>query len=131
MIHAAADIKVWSHVPLTKIAFGSCHKNKYAGNIDDGGGGGKTTIWDAVRKEDPQTFLWTGDAVYPPSRRIASLEQLEHEYKQMHTNSTIGYSNFKPPLGIFGTWDDHDYGANDAGKELNIKQDRRRLFFNF
>jgi alkaline phosphatase D len=123
----AADIRVWSHVPLTKIAFGSCHKRKHVVGNKDGMG----TIWDAIRKEDPQAFLWTGDAVYPSSRRIAPLAQLKHEYEQMQTNSSIGYSNFRPPLGIFGTWDDHDYGANDAGKELNLKQERRRSFFNF
>ena len=123
--NAAADVEISSESPLTKIAFGSCHKRKYV-RLND-----TTTIWDAIRQENPQTFLWTGDAVYPPSRGTASLQQLDGEYQQMLTNQTLGYATLQPPLGIYGTWDDHDYGARDGGKELVEKQGRRQLFLDF
>ena len=118
--NAAADVEISSESPLTKIAFGSCHKRKYV-RLND-----TTTIWDAIRQENPQTFLWTGDAVYPPSRGTASLQQLDGEYQQMLTNQTLGYATLQPPLGIYGTQDDHDYGANDGGKEFVEKQGSRR-----
>jgi alkaline phosphatase D len=109
---------------FTTLAFGSCHKRK-AVSPKDG------IIWDAIRAEHPQAFLWTGDAIYPPSRGVASLSQLQGEYQQMLTNDTIGYSKLRPPLGIYGTWDDHDYGANDAGNELPSREQRRQLFQQF
>ena len=122
--NGVADLEVWSDVSLTKLAFGSCHKRKWV-SAQDG------IIWEAIRRENPQTFLWTGDAIYPPSRGVASLSQLQGEYQQMLTNETIGYSRLRPPLGIYGTWDDHDYGANDAGNELPSRHQRRQLFQQF
>lgn len=32
---------------------------------------------------------------------------------------------------IYGTWDDHDYGLNDAGKYLDDKESRKLLYLNF
>ena len=120
----AADLEVWSDVPLTKLAFGSCHKRKSVSATDG-------IVWDAIREENPQAFLWIGDAIYPPKRGVASLSQLQHEYQQMLTNDTIGYSTLHPPLGVYGTWDDHDYGANDAGNDLPSRDQRRELFQQF
>ena len=65
-----------------------------------------------------------GDAIYPLVQGIASVEMLEQEYQQLLQNKTLGYSPFHPKLsrGVFGTWDDHDYGGNDLGKEMPNKQ---------
>ena len=131
----------------TTIAFGSCHKNKYANPL----------IWKNIIRnsnhnnstgtnENPITaFLWTGDAIYPPVRNIASTSQLQYEYQQMKTNHTaIGYtqlfdSSYKNSSSstpyIFGTWDDHDYGGNDRGggndNEMPQRRERARLFYQF
>lgn len=32
---------------------------------------------------------------------------------------------------IIGTWDDHDYGLNDAGKEFDRKSTNQRLLLDF
>ena len=118
----AADFE-FPDTRLSRLAFGSCHKNKYANT--------EHSIWKTIQeKSDPQLWLWTGDAVY--SRRgVATIEELSGEYSQLQDNATIGYSTFRPPLGIFGTWDDHDYGGNDAGYELPEKQARANLFREF
>lgn len=34
-------------------------------------------------------------------------------------------------LQVIGTWDDHDYGLNDAGKEFSRKVNNQRLLLNF
>jgi hypothetical protein len=34
-------------------------------------------------------------------------------------------------LQVLGTWDDHDYGLNDAGKELSGKVIAQRLMLDF
>jgi alkaline phosphatase D len=32
---------------------------------------------------------------------------------------------------VIGTWDDHDFGLNDAGKELEGKQTSQKLMLDF
>lgn len=46
----------------------------------------------------------------------------------------IGYSSFlasQPKFGIHGTWDDHDFGGNDRGKEMPDQSLRRDAFLDF
>lgn len=91
----------YPNTTLTRLAFGSCHKSKYANTSH--------SIWKTIKeKAIPQVFIWTGDAVYTPARGIASLELLRQSYREMKENETLGYSKFQ--VMTFGTWDDHDYG---------------------
>jgi alkaline phosphatase D len=106
---------------LEKLTFGSCHKRKKANAL----------IWKSIKAEKADAWLWTGDAVYPSGRGVASVEQLENEYRQMKENETLGYSDFQPPAGIYGTWDDHDYGGNDVGEDMPAKQARAMAFWDF
>lgn len=51
-------------------------------------------------------------------------------------NKTLGYSQFISNSdrligGVHGTWDDHDYGGNDRGYELNDKEERRDAYLDF
>lgn len=136
----------------TKIAFGSCHKSKYA----------DAHIWSTIAAEQPALFFWTGDAIYPPVRNIASVTQLQHEYNRMlmkeeddnttPANDTIGYATkflyfhndkattaaadgidppHQPPVVVFGTWDDHDYGGNDRGVEMPDREARAAAYWDF
>ena len=114
-----------------KLAFGSCHKNKYA----------DAQIWKTIASETVDGFLWTGDAIYPPVRGIASLDELRDEYQRTRKDPRIGYSDFLTTLQqqnnnsnnklIFGTWDDHDYGGNDRGNDMPQKKERAALFYQF
>jgi len=115
------------HYPrvIQKLAFGSCHKIGDVGKYDD------NIVWDAIRKTDPDTFLWTGDSIYPPVKGTASVTELRSSYHQMQNDASLGYSAFSPPLGIHGTWDDHDYGGNDRGIEMPLKPERQREFLQF
>lgn len=90
--------------------------------------------------------------------KIASIETLQQEYQTLLSNSTIGYKPFlenKPypssgseqvaaaeskkactpkryiPMNIFGMYDDHDYGANDCGKQMPNKELRKNHFLSF
>ena len=40
-------------IKVTKLAFGSCHKNKKA-SAEQG------IVWDAIAAQEPDAFLWTG-----------------------------------------------------------------------
>ncbi|GMQ07435.1 hypothetical protein CsSME_00051619 [Camellia sinensis var. sinensis] len=43
--------------------------------------------------------------------------------------SNDGYSRLRE--NVIGTWDDHDYGLNDAGKEFDRKITNQRLMLDF
>ena len=124
---------------LTRLAFGSCHsRNAFDRDRDAGAINGSppmsSIIWDVIRREvNPQAFLWAGDAVYPPRnvKGDTPLHVLTDEYHQMLFNSTIGYSSFRSEVVVAGTWDDHDYGGNDRGKELTSREKRRDAFLDF
>jgi C4-dicarboxylate transporter len=112
-------------VVMTKLAFGSCHKNKYATG----------DVWASIAAKLPQAFLWVGDSIYPPTHGIATIEHLQHEYQIMLLNNNnntttkttnIGYhtllqqqqSSSSTMMGIYGMYDDHDWGGNDMGKGM-------------
>ena len=64
--------------------------------------------------------------------KFAIAKSLHKNYIKQHKRTD--YKNFresKPKPYIDGTWDDHDYGVNDAGKDLNEKNLRQNLFLNF
>jgi alkaline phosphatase D len=115
---------------IATLAFGSCHNNKKVMLSN----GGNKSIWNSVSGFKPEAFIWTGDSVYAPEKGgVASISTLTEEYQKTLTNDTVGYGEFikTVPLGAFGTWDDHDFGANDAGKELPDKDQRQDAFLNF
>jgi alkaline phosphatase D len=44
------------------------------------------------------------------------------------TKTAVGYSQLKRVIGV---WDDHDYGANNADRTLEVKKVNRELFLDF
>jgi alkaline phosphatase D len=131
-------------VELSHIAFGSCHSrgavnkrlSKFNGGTDDPNS--TSTIWDVINTSvQPQAFLWTGDAIYPPMKVKGDtpLEVMHEEYRKMLHNSTFGYDKFINNQhlvgGVHGVWDDHDYGGNDRGRELKQREERRDAYLDF
>lgn len=120
---SASDIHI-SNVTLTNVIVGSCHN---ARKIQPN----QPNIWKSIQDEDPDIFVWGGDAVYPHQRKLANLTYMKQLYDNMHTNDTIGYKQLQTKHGIYGTWDDHDLGANDAGRETPDKSARAELYYDF
>lgn len=131
---------------VRKIAFGSCHKIKKNGGLNEADLKHGNTIWDVISSSGtfgspPDMFLFTGDSIYPPDKGTANITTLQRSYDQMLYDEKYGYSTFISSLkkednnnnskGIFGTWDDHDYGGNDRGVEMPNKEARRRAFWDF
>lgn len=124
---------------VSRIAFGSC-ANQSA----------PQPIWNAVLDFNPQVFIWLGDNIYGDNKRPfkffgkertigpwknvprfipASKHEMKAKYDKMKTNS--GYSRLRKSAKVIGTWDDHDYGLNDAGKEFDGKITNQRLMLDF
>jgi alkaline phosphatase D len=123
----------YPEVTARTIAFGSCHKNKAVKPH-------QPNIWNSISTLKPDAFLWTGDLVYSPKKGgVAPVDVLKAEYDQLKYNKTVGYSEFLSNAdaggylkgGVHATLDDHDYGANDCGRNLPNLKERQDLFLDF
>lgn len=100
----------------TTIAFGSCA-------IQDS----VNLIWDAVATHNPEVFIWLGDNIYGDSEDPNVLAE-----KYARQKAQVGYQQFlKSGVKVIGTWDDHDYGANDGGKEFPAREESKALMLEF
>ncbi|TGE15173.1 alkaline phosphatase D family protein [Hymenobacter elongatus] len=98
------------------IAFGSCNK------IDL-----PQPLWPVIARDKPQVWIWLGDNVYGDTNDMQVLKQ------KYDTQLVLpGYQQFRKDVPtIIGTWDDHDYGRNDAGKEYPFKKESQQLALDF
>ena len=72
-------------------------------------------------------FHWIGDAVYSPNNSVAGLV---HAYKNLTDN--VEYQWFQERMDVIdGVWDDHDYGVNDGGRDVEDKGTRQGMFLDF
>ncbi|MFM9965824.1 MAG: alkaline phosphatase D family protein [Planctomycetaceae bacterium] len=108
-------LPVVAQEPLQRIAFGSCAKQDKP-----------QPIWDAVIETKPQLFLFTGDNIYGDTEDMSVLKQ-----KWDLLGAQPGYQKLKQTCPVLATWDDHDYGANDAGAEYPKKRESQQLFQDF
>ncbi len=98
------------------VAFGSCnHQDK------------KQPLWRAIVEQDAELWLWLGDNIYGDSKDMEVLAQ-KYEKQKNHP----AYQRFlETGIKIMGTWDDHDYGVNDGGKNFEFKEESSQLAFDF
>ena len=99
---------------LTKIACGSCFKPNYKS---------AAKIWPTIASTKPQLFLFMGDNVYGDTE---DMDLLRKKYKAL--TDLPAYAKFSKEYKILPTWDDHDYGKNDAGEEYPKKVESQKIF---
>lgn len=97
---------------LTRIAFGSCADQKKP-----------QPIWPAIVKKKPEVFLFLGDNIYADTEDMKAMKEM---YAKL--NGLEGYKSLKKTCPVLATWDDHDYGGNDAGAEYPKKKESQQLF---
>ena len=84
------------------------------------------TILKDVAKTKPDYFIFLGDNIYGDTR---DMKLLESKYQQLGKNKN--FKALKKKTKILATWDDHDFGENDAGKHYPKKQESKELFLDF
>ncbi|MBQ4822675.1 alkaline phosphatase D family protein [Aquimarina sp. MMG016] len=97
------------------IAFGSCNKQNEP-----------QPLWNEVLKNTPNLFIWGGDNIYGDSD---DMQKIANDYKLQNNNPE--YQKLKKTVPVLATWDDHDYGKNDAGVEWEKKKESQQLFLDF
>lgn len=83
-------------------------------------------IWDSIIDVQPDLFVFMGDNVYADTD---DMEIKRMEYEQL--SAQPGYQRLRSMCPILATWDDHDYGWNDAGAEYPMKSESQQIFQEF
>jgi len=100
---------------VERIAFGSCARQ----DLDQ-------PVWDAVIESDPDVLVMLGDNIYADTEDMAVLRR-----KYARFAAVPGFAEVRRTIPMLATWDDHDYGANDAGAEYPMKQASQQIMLDF
>ena len=98
-----------------KIAFGSC------GHQDQ-----TLSIFQNIKEQHPDYFIFLGDNVYADTR---DTNKMKAAYAQLRNN--VNFQKLDSSTKILATWDDHDYGEDDAGKYYPMKNESKKIFLDF
>ena len=98
-----------------KIAFGSCsHQDK------------NQNILYKVIEQKPDLFIYLGDNIYGDTRNMGLLKA-----KYNTLGNKPEFKALRNTTRILATWDDHDYGENDAGRHYPFKEISKKIFLDF
>jgi alkaline phosphatase D len=101
--------------PVTKIAFGSC------GYQDE-----EQPVLSLAAETRPDAFIFLGDNIYGDTD---NMDTLQAKYNRLAAKPE--FKKLAAATKIFATWDDHDYGRNDAGLRYPFKQQSKEIFLKF
>jgi len=113
--------------PLEVVAFGSCNRDELP-----------QPLWPVIASKSPDLWVWLGDNIYADwyepiggrsTRGDGSPAWMQQRYYSQFNRED--YRDFRERFPIIGTWDDHDYGKNNAGRELSIKREAKELAMDF
>lgn len=112
---------------LESIAFGSCNRDELP-----------QPLWPVIAENKPDLWIWAGDNIYadwyeppngPKKRYRVNREWVTERYAAQFNHPA--YATFRKETNILGTWDDHDYGRNNAGATYKNKEITRDLALSF
>lgn len=111
------DVKLQqcADLPLTRFAFGSCNKSEKS-----------QAHWQTIGADQPELWIWLGDIIYGDH---AKLEERRHLYQNLKDSPY--YRDFRAQVPIIGTYDDHDYGTNNADGSFKDKENTKRALLEF
>jgi len=116
--------------PVARLIYGSCNTihsllcpdlTKECQYVDQ-------PLWDTINDLNPEAFIWLGDAIYgdyihtlwdmlTTNFRPGSEERMRDLFKRQKL--VPGYAALLKKTKVIGTWDDHDFGFNNGGSEMN------------
>jgi alkaline phosphatase D len=110
---AQADLTVRKEVKT--IAFGSCaHPDSPMPALQ------------VAIEQKADVFIWLGDNIYGDTQDI---ETLISEYRALGEHDA--FKELADKTRMLATWDDHDYGWNDAGRHYPLREASKEAFLSF
>lgn len=98
-----------------RFAFGSCNDLQKP-----------QLLWESIAARNPTAFVWLGDIVYADTQDMSRMRKLYDELKTFPA-----YAAFAAKTRVIGTWDDHDYGGDDLGKEYPMRTESQQALLDF
>jgi len=74
----------------------------------------------------PDYFIFLGDNIYGDTD---NMDTLRAKYKRWGAQPS--FQELKRATRFFATWDDHDFGSNDAGRHYPYKKESKEIFLSF
>lgn len=115
MLAGALSAEARTNALVTTIAFGSCANQ---GRAQD--------FWAPILAHPLDLFIFMGDNIYGDT---ANMKMLAQEYEFLGRQP--GFQQLCKTARVLATWDDHDYGENDAGAEFEERSASREIFLDF
>lgn len=107
--------------PLARIAFASCADQDKP-----------LPIFDKIADRKPDLYVALGDNIYAdlkPEPGLEAMASMKVKYDRLA--ALPGWQRLRKTCPLLATWDDHDYGKNDAGAEYPHKDASQQLFLDF
>jgi len=112
---AALRVQLFQEPALNVVAFGSCIAEDEP-----------QPILDAVVASGPDLFVFLGDNVYADTEDMSAMRAT-----YVRQSEQPGIRSLFSTTPVMATWDDHDYGRNDAGAEYPMKEEAQEEFLRF
>lgn len=101
--------------PVSRILFGSCTKQDRP-----------MPIFETIVAQKPELFIFLGDNIYADTE---DMDVMLAKYAKLKADA--GFSKLINMCPILATWDDHDYGKNDAGASYSKRVEAQKIFVDF
>lgn len=106
---------VYRQLASTKLLFGSCVRQDRP-----------LPIFETVLGQKPDLFLFLGDNIYADTQ---DMQEMRDKYARLQADP--GFARLRQQVPLFATWDDHDYGLNDAGNDYIQREASQKIFVDF
>ncbi len=117
---ASAQAPADATKPLSRIVFGSCADQDKP-----------CPIWASIGKQKPDLMILLGDTIYADLNKSKKVTADLIKAKYDILDALPEFAAIKKTTPIMATWDDHDYGKNDAGKDWPLKDEAQTVFLDF
>lgn len=105
--------------PNCRFAVVSCMNDKYKDKA--------ISMWRALEKERPEFVIFAGDSCYADNDTSGPSEsELSRRYAE--TRATLAWFRMPRLIPSIATWDDHDFGRNNATRTFPFADFTRSLF---
>lgn len=83
-------------------------------------------IFRTIVAQKPELFVFLGDNIYADT---TDMDLMRAKYARLRADA--GFAALLKACPVLATWDDHDYGGNDAGAEYVKRVESQRIFVDF
>lgn len=116
------EFKTLESTPQLKWALASCMNDSFMN--------AQKQQWLDLLSHRPQALFMIGDNVYVDLKTKNITPSVLWE-RYAETRNRLEVFRSKKLTPVFATWDDHDFGKNNGGKEFNYAKEAREVFEDF